>query len=108
MTTDQSQMALDHANHVRLQHAQIVAAIRAAGRRTGAHRAIEVIEDRGASITYWRLLKAVRGVADRRARNMLNRSAINPEARINDRNITDRQRNLLIGQLVRYAEGARS
>jgi hypothetical protein len=101
----QREMALERANEARLSVAALRAAIRAAGPAGGAERAARATLDARAPITFYRLLVAIPRVGHQRAQTMLSRAGVNPEARVDAERVDRRRRELLAGELLRYAKG---
>jgi len=104
MTT--REQALEIANDVRHRNALMLAEIGAANRRTGAFHAAKIIIDGDVAVTFWRVVRAVRGVGTKRARIMLGRAQVNGEARVDDQQVIAAQRRRLAAQLVDYGKGA--
>jgi len=93
---------LDIANERRLQAAALRATVTAAGRHGGIRLAIQAIEDRDNALRFRGLLEAVHGIGRPTAEELLDRAGIHPEAALRDERLTQRQRALLVGQLLEY------
>jgi hypothetical protein len=105
VTAVQRRMALERANRAKATAIELRMAIKTAGRRGGAMRAAEAVQAAQSSMTFFKLLQAVPYVGETSARRMLSRAQINPTARVNSE-VGRRRRQLLVGQLVAYANGA--
>jgi hypothetical protein len=104
-TVEQRTLALERAKEVKLATAQLRASIRAGGRTIGATRAARAVRDGQSPMTFYRLLTAVPRIGHTRANTMLDVARINPEARVNADRIGPRRRALLVGELLRFANG---
>lgn len=104
--TPHRELALDRANEVRLATGAIRAQIASAPRRESAYRAAREVELGEASMTFYRLLLAVRGIGDQTAQRMLAATWINATARVTSTRVPAPQRARLIGLLIAHGEGS--
>ncbi|MCI4360650.1 MAG: hypothetical protein L3J91_03020, partial [Thermoplasmata archaeon] len=104
--TTQYELALDRANEVRLATAAIRAQIASAPRRESAYRAAHEVERAEASMTFYRLLRTVRGIGDQTAQRMLAATWINANARVTSPRVPAPQRARLVGLLIAHGEGS--
>jgi hypothetical protein len=101
---DQKAVALARAQHARLAGAALCATIRAAGHGDGPLLAARAVQAGEHSVRFLSLLRAVPGIGETHARRMLRNAEINPVERIDSKFATDRRRQLLIAELVAWAE----
>jgi len=96
--------ALALANDVRIANKETKNQIKALDRHDGAFQAARTLRHAQATVTFWGLLTAVRGIGPGHARLMLARTGIGGDQRVDDHRITDRQRDRLAVELTRYGE----
>jgi hypothetical protein len=103
---EQRDLALARAREAKMAAASLRSAIRAAGRRGGAERAARAALEADAPMPFYRLVRSVPRIGEQRANQLLATARINPEARVDAARIDRRRREVLAGELLRYANRA--
>ena len=87
----QRSAALDRAQEARLHAARVRAQIRTAGPSGGAIVAARIVKEGSSSMRFFELVKAVPWIGEFKAKQMLARAQINPEARVRSDTVGERQ-----------------
>ena len=103
---EQQTVALEHANRVGLEAARLRHAIRAAGPSGGARLAAEAVLAGSSPMPFGKLLLAIPRVGSVHAEWWLDQAEIAEQARVDSKFVSERRRELLVGQLLAFADRA--